>query len=162
VSSALLRIPPPVVYIAAFLVGVGVQRILPAPAVPSGLVGWNQAVGAALLAFGLVLGPANALMFLVRGTTLNPMRAPARLFTGGVYRFSRNPMYIGLLLIYAGVALLQWQLWALLLIGVPFWAVDRVYVPLEEQRMLSEFGADYAEYCSRVGRWLTITARSAD
>ena len=163
-SSVLLRIPPPLVYIAAFLVGVGVQRLLPVPAVPPELVGWNQAVGAVLLTFGFVLGPANALMFLLRGTTLNPLRAPARLFTGGAYRFSRNPMYIGLLLIYAGVALLHWQLWALLLIWIPFGVVDRVYVPFEEQRMLNEFGADYASYCGRVGRWLTIAglACSAD
>ena len=155
-SSVLLRIPPPLVYIAAFLIGTGVQRLLPAPAAPPELVGWNEAAGAVLLTMGFVLGPANALMFLVRGTTLNPLRAPARLFTGGAYRFSRNPMYIGLLLIYAGVALLHWQLCALLLIWIPFVVVDRVYIPFEEQRMLNEFGADYASYCRRVGRWLTI------
>ncbi|RQP26010.1 methyltransferase family protein [Piscinibacter terrae] len=163
-GSVLLRIPPPLVYVAAFLLGFGLQRLLPAPAAPPGLVDWSQAVGAVLLTLGVVLGPANALMFLFRGTTLNPVRTPTRLFTGGVYRFSRNPMYIGLLLIYAGVALLHWQLYALLLIWIPFGVVDRVYIPFEEQRMLNEFGADYASYCGRVGRWLTIArpAGSAD
>jgi protein-S-isoprenylcysteine O-methyltransferase Ste14 len=163
-GSVLLRIPPPLIYIAAFLLGFGLQRLLPAPAAPPGLVDWSQAVGAVVLTFGVVLGPANALMFLVRGTTLNPVRTPTRLFTGGVYRFSRNPMYIGLLLIYAGVALLHWQLWALLLIWIPFGVVDRIYIPFEEQRMRNEFGADYASYCRRVRRWLTIArpARPAD
>lgn len=155
-GSVLLRIPPPLVYVATFLSGFGLQRILPAPAAPPGLVDWSQAIGAVLLTFGIVLGPANALMFLARGTTLNPVRTPTRLFTGGVYRFSRNPMYIGLLLIFAGVALLHWQLCALLLIWIPFVVVDRVYIPFEERRMLNEFGADYASYCRRVGRWLTI------
>jgi len=154
-GSVLLRIPPPLVYVAPFLLGFGLQRLLPPLAAPPWLADWSQAAGAVLLAFGVVLGPANALMFLARGTTLNPVRTPARLFTGGVYRFTRNPMYIGLLLIYAGVALLHWQLCALLLIWIPFVVVNRVYIPFEEQRMLTEFGDDYASYCGRVGRWLS-------
>ena len=93
-------------------------------------------------------------MFLFRGTTLNPAGSPKRLFTGGLYRISRNPMYLGLLLIYAGVALVQWQLWALLLMLVPFLVVDRIYIPAEEQRMSAVFGQPYERYCKRVRRWL--------
>lgn len=74
--------------------------------------------------------------------------------TGGVYRLSRNPMYLGLLLVYAGVALLQWQIWALVLIALPFAAVDRVYIPVEERRMMEAFGEAYIGYCGRVRRWL--------
>ena len=154
VQSVLLRIPPPLVYIAAFLLGIGIDFLLPVHGASPGLKGPAHAAGAFLLAMGVLLGPANALMFLFRGTTLNPARAPRRLFTGGVYRVSRNPMYLGLLLVYAGVALLQWQLWALLLIALPFAAVDRVYIPVEEKRMSEAFGEAYMSYCGRVRRWL--------
>ena len=152
--AVLLRTPPPVIYVAAFLLGIGIERLLPRGAPPSLLADAHRPVGAILLAIGIVLGPANALMFLIRGTTLNPAGSPRRLFTGGLYRFSRNPMYLGLLLVYAGVAVLNWQLWALLLVWLPFLAVDRVYIPREERQMLEIFGAQYEAYRQQVRRWL--------
>lgn len=155
-ASALLRIPPPLVYVAAFLLGVGLQRLVPVPLSPAVHGSTVRTAGAALLAFGILLGPINALMFLVRGTTLNPADAPRRLFTGGLYRLTRNPMYIGLLLVYTGVAALSAQPWALVLIAIPFVAVDRVYIPCEERRMAAAFGAEYLAYCRRVRRWLGV------
>lgn len=68
-----------------------------------------QAIGAVMLALLILLGPANALMFVTRGTTLNAAHAPKRLFTGGIYRITRNPICIGLLLVYAGAALVHAQ-----------------------------------------------------
>jgi protein-S-isoprenylcysteine O-methyltransferase Ste14 len=157
----LLRIPPPLVYIVVFLVGVGIDTVIPIPRMSSELERSCALMGATVLALGVLLGPANALMFLFRGTTLNPVGSPTRLFTGGVYRISRNPMYLGLLMIYAGVALLQWQLWALLLILVPFFVVDRIYIPAEERRMLEVFGEQYERYCKRVMRWLGTTSENS-
>src|SRR5690606_13469493 len=92
VHGLLLRVPPPLVYVASFLIGVGVQRLLPPPPIGPGFEDGVRAAGALLLGVGVLFGPANALMFLLRGTTLNPARSPSRLFTGGVYRISRNPM----------------------------------------------------------------------
>jgi len=152
--DALLRIPPPLVYVAVFLVGVAIDAVLPTPPIPGELERSRELVGAAILALGVLLGPANALMFLFRGTTLNPVGSPKRLFTGGVYRVSRNPMYLGLLMIYVGVALVQWQLWAFLLVLIPFLVVDRIYIPAEEQRMSEAFGEPYERYSKRVRRWL--------
>lgn len=146
--GVLLRVPPPLVCVAAFLAGMGLQRLVPLPA-PA----WHEA-GAVLLALGILPGPANALMFLARGTTLDPARPPRRLFTGGLYRFTRNPMYIGLLLVHAGVALLQAQPWALLFVVLPWAVVNRIYIPCEEQRMAEAFGEPYLAYCRRVRRWL--------
>jgi protein-S-isoprenylcysteine O-methyltransferase Ste14 len=159
--TALLRIPPPLVYVAVFLIGVGIDAVLPTPAISVALERPRELTGAAILAVGLLLGPANALMFLFRGTTLNPVGSPKRLFTGGVYRVSRNPMYLGLLMIYAGIALLRWQLWALLLIVVPFFVVDRIYIPSEERRMSDAFGEPYERYRKRVRRWLGTASESS-
>jgi protein-S-isoprenylcysteine O-methyltransferase Ste14 len=158
--SLLLKIPPPAIYVAVFLAGVGVQQLAPWPWTAAGGPETLEAIGGALIVLGILLAPANALMFLVRGTTLNPNRAPARLFTGGVYRFTRNPMYLGLLLVYTGVALLKAQGWALLLLPVPFLVVDRVYIPCEERHLAQTFGADYRRYCARVRRWLGVRRRS--
>ena len=65
-------------------------------------------------------------------------------------------MYIGLLLVYAGLALLHAQGWALLLIAIPFVVVDRIYIPSEEQRLADTFGATYLAYCRRVRRWIGV------
>jgi protein-S-isoprenylcysteine O-methyltransferase Ste14 len=151
---ALLRIPPPIVCVAAFPIGVSIEALLPTPRISAEFERPRELIGASILTLGALLGPANALMFLLRGTTLNPVDSPKRLFTGGVYQISRNPMYLGLLLIYAGIALLRWQLWALLLIVIPFFVVDRIYIPTEEQRMFEAFGEAYERYRKRVRRWL--------
>ena len=159
--SPLLRIPPPLVYVAVFLIGVGIGAVLPTPRISAELERPRELMGAAILALGVLLGPANALMFLFRGTTLNPVGSPKRLFTGGVYRISRNPMYLGLLMIYAGIGLVRWQPWALLLVVIPFFVVDRIYIPAEEQRMSESFGEPYERYRARVRRWLgTLPASS--
>ena len=157
-SALLLRLPPPLVCVAAFLLGVGLQRLVPAP-LPARLETPVQAIGGVVLLLGILLGPVNALMFLLRGTTLNPARAPKRLFTGGIYRITRNPMYIGLLLVYAGVALFHAQAWALLLISIPIVLVDRIYIPFEEQRLADTFGTAYLAYCQRVRRWMGVRRR---
>jgi protein-S-isoprenylcysteine O-methyltransferase Ste14 len=154
-ATLLLRLPPPLVYVAAFLLGVGLQRLMPVLFAPR-LETLLQGIGALVLTLGILLGPVNALMFLLRGTTLNPAQPPNRLFTGGIYRLTRNPMYIGLLLVYAGLALLHAQAWALLLIVVPTVVVDRIYIPFEEQQLTSTFGAAYLSYCKRVRRWLGV------
>jgi protein-S-isoprenylcysteine O-methyltransferase Ste14 len=152
--AALLRIPPPLIYVAVFLIGMGIEAVLPTPRMSAELERARELMGASVLALGALLGPVNALMFLLRGTTLNPVGSPKRLFTGGVYRISRNPMYLGLLLIYAGIALLRWQLWPLLLIFIPFFVVDRIYIPAEEQKMFEAFGEPYVRYRERVRRWV--------
>ena len=159
--TALFRTPPPLVYVAVFLIGVGINALLPVPRIPGELEGLREWTGVATPALGVLLGPVNASMFLVRGTTLNPVGSPRRLFTGGVYRISRDPMYLGLLMIYAGIALVRWQVWALLMIVIPFLVVDRIYIPAEEQRMSEAFGAPYERYRLRVRRWLGIGPESS-
>lgn len=149
----LLGVPPPLIFVASFLLGVGLQRFVPVPFAAQ-LETILQGIGAVVLALGVLLGAVNALMFIVRGTTLNPRRAPSRLFTGGIYRLTRNPMYIGLSLVYAGLALLHAQAWAFLLIVVPMALVDRIYIPFEEQQLTASFGTAYLSYCRRVRRWM--------
>ena len=157
-ATLVSRLPPPLIYVAAFLLGVGLQWLVPVP-FATHLETALQGIGAVVLALGVVLGPLNALMFISRGTTLNPARAPSRLFTGGIYRLTRNPMYIGLSLVYAGLALLHAQAWALLLIIIPMTLVDRIYIPFEEQQLTDTFGTAYLSYCQRVRRWAGVKGR---
>jgi|SRR5271166_1291986 len=146
-------VPPPVAYIATFLVGWGVSRVVNwAPA-------WIEAppvraLGLAIAIAGLALGAFAGWLFLSRRTTFIPAGQPARLVDGGVYAWTRNPMYVGLTLIYAGTALALGQVFTLALVVLPWAVVNWIVIPFEEARLRATFGQDYAEYCRRVRRWL--------
>ena len=88
------------------------------------------------------------------GTTANPAGGTTALVSEGPYRFSRNPMYIGLALLTTGAALFFDSLWPLLFL--PFVVlVVRAHVVLPEERYLeSKFGQSYRDYKARVRRWI--------
>lgn len=158
--KAVMLIPPPLVYVAAFAAGLLVQRVVPIH-VDLAEGGWidraMSVIAGATILFGLVLGPLNAIRFLVRRTTLNPNKQPSVFLTEGIYRVSRNPMYLGLFLIYVGVAILHRVAWPLVTTAVPFLLLDRIVIPFAESQMADRYGASYADYCSRVRRWLTVS-----
>ncbi len=160
IRRAVMVIPPPLFYVAAFALGVLVER-----ATSLTYLGYAKggaiaqvlalAAGASLLV-GVVLGPLNAVRFLIRRTTLNPNKQASAFLTRGMYRVSRNPMYLGLFLIYIGIAILSGHTWPLATVAIPFLVLDRIVVPFEERQMEERYGSAYREYCSRVRRWLTL------
>jgi protein-S-isoprenylcysteine O-methyltransferase Ste14 len=78
---------------------------------------------------------------------------PQRLVGDGLYRYTRNPMYLGHLIFMAGLALTFWSWLALVILIVNLFWFDR-RVRGDEQRLLQRFGPAYAEYCGRVKRWI--------
>ncbi len=152
-TSALeLKLPPPLVTVLVALLIYGGQRITPSSLSVSVAPGW------ALLPLGvsLLLAVMAVAHFFRAGTTVHP-HCPEKsscLVAHGVYRFSRNPMYLSLLLILIAWSMyLGWLLaplgWALFL----FW-ITRFQI-LPEERMLKRlFGQEYSSYCQRVRRWL--------
>jgi protein-S-isoprenylcysteine O-methyltransferase Ste14 len=86
--------------------------------------------------------------------TLNTAGPSAALVISGPYRFSRNPMYLGLALLFTGVAVMLGVVWALLFV-IPLILYIQVRVIIPEERYLQRaFGDDYRAYCSQVRRWL--------
>jgi protein-S-isoprenylcysteine O-methyltransferase Ste14 len=147
-----LPVPPPVFFVASFLLGVALERGLPPPARPQ--AEWFPWITFAVLGCGFLLAPLNAVRFLVRRTTLNPNRVAHRLFTGGIYAFSRNPMYVGMFLIYSGVALKLWHPGAFATIWIPFLILNQFVVPYEEKLIAAKFGGEFETYRARVRRWV--------
>ena len=148
-----LLIPPPVL-LAVFAAAMwAIDRALPGARAAWSLLG---PVAVALLAIGLLLMAAAVAALAAAKTTVNPLK-PARaskLVTGGVFRLSRNPIYLGDLLVLAAFAVWLGQPVDLALL-VPFVAyLDRYQIRPEEQALRARFGDDYAAYCSRVRRWL--------
>jgi protein-S-isoprenylcysteine O-methyltransferase Ste14 len=74
--------------------------------------------------------------------------------TWGPYRFTRNPMYVGLTIAYLGEALLLHQLWPVVLLPLVIAYVHWIVIPLEESKLQEAFGDHYVQYRARVGRWV--------
>ncbi len=152
-----VRVPPPLAALVAVGLGFGLDALWPAPLSLIGLAlpwGLRLALGAGLLLAGLGLAFACFLRFRAADTAIEPWKPASALVAQGPYRFSRNPIYLGLMLCLAGVGAMANSLWILAML-LPLWAFLRVAViALEERYLESRFGEDYRLYCSRVRRWL--------
>ena len=148
-----LKIPPPVV---AVLVGTGMWFASPYPVPPEFpfLLRLVAFIVIALAGGGIAL--AGDLAFKRASTTINPFRPQntTALVTTGVYRRTRNPMYVGLTLVLLGWAAFLVSAWALLGPVVFVLYITRFQIAPEERVLSAKFGAEYAAYRSRVRRWL--------
>ncbi|MGB8274323.1 MAG: isoprenylcysteine carboxylmethyltransferase family protein [Alphaproteobacteria bacterium] len=144
--------PPPLVFLAALAAGFLLEWAWPTSfdAHISGLRG----AGFVLRALGASLIAAGIWAFRRAGTDFHPYRPATRLITDGVFRYSRNPLYVSLTLIYLGLAFLHGGLWPLAAL-VPALAVFRYGVVAREEAYLErKFGDAYRSYKNRVRRWL--------
>lgn len=146
-------VPPPIIGLLFGLAMWGLARGAPdyAGAFP------GQLWAAALIAgAGLAIDLVSIGAFFKRKTTVNPL-TPAKtnaLVIDGLYRFSRNPMYLGLLMILAGWALYLGNILNVALLGLFVWAINELQIKPEEKALREKFGADYDAYCKRVRRWI--------
>jgi protein-S-isoprenylcysteine O-methyltransferase Ste14 len=146
-----VRIPPPAIYFAVFLIGLLLQARWPLPFLTPPV-----ALGAGAL---LILGGAGLIgtsipTMLRRGGTLNTNAASQRLVTTGVYGYSRNPMYLGLVLLYSGIACAFGATWASLLLPLLVLHTQVLVIAREEHFLEGVFGDAYRRYRARVRRWL--------
>jgi protein-S-isoprenylcysteine O-methyltransferase Ste14 len=143
--------PPPLLYGAALVIGAGLEWFWPTAI---GL-GWLPLVlGAILILAGLAIALLGALALRRAGTAIPPNLPTTELVTDGPYRWSRNPLYLALTLIYAGVGLIADDLWILMLL-VPLLLLIHWGVVVREERYLeAKFGEAYRRYKERVRRWL--------
>jgi protein-S-isoprenylcysteine O-methyltransferase Ste14 len=145
------RVFPPVYLLAAILGMIALHRFLPGAIVLPGPWRW---LGLAPFLGGLVLGVAAARLFAKHKTTIKPGDTSTYLLTSGPYRFSRNPIYLGMVLALSGVAAMLGSLTPWLLVPVFVWLLHRNVIPVEEKMMAAAFRAEYGQYCERVRRWL--------
>jgi protein-S-isoprenylcysteine O-methyltransferase Ste14 len=116
-----------------------------------GIAFWPGTV-IALAGAALMLAAVPA--FVRARTTIVPHEPPRMLITGGVYRLTRNPIYLGDALILTGL-ILRWGAWpSLLLVPVFVWIITRRFIEPEEARLRAAFGAAFDDWAGRVRRWL--------
>ncbi len=147
------KIPPPVVAVAAAIIIWGISRLAPQMVMPSG-VQW--ALSLAIVAAGVACSVAGVLSFRHARTTLNPTKPEeaSSLIRTGIYRFTRNPMYLGLSLVLVAWAIFLSSAWALLGVAAFVLYMSRFQIAPEERALSKLFGSEYESYKARVRRWL--------
>ena len=143
--------PPPLIYAVALVAGLLANRPRPTPFLPRALskvLGWPLVVG------GLVLGLWGFREMRRAGTNVDPYHPTTAIVAGGPYAFTRNPLYVGMALIYAGISARANALSAALLLPVVLHLVDRGVIKREERYLEGKFGDEYLQYKGRVRRWI--------
>jgi protein-S-isoprenylcysteine O-methyltransferase Ste14 len=145
---------PPILYLASLILGLVLDQVLPLPlAWPETGVGrWVLGGGAILLGAAIM---AAGIRNFSRAATPVPSNQPVRaLVTTGIHGLSRNPIYVGMFLIYAGIAVAAHSTWVLVL-ALPLAVALRYGVVAREEAYLERrFGDAYRDYKARVRRWL--------
>lgn len=145
------RMYPPMYLGLAILLMVGLHRFLPVRQ----LIDWPlRYVGVAIMALGLLVGLTARIMFARAGTAIKPFEESTKLIIVGPYRFTRNPIYLSMVTLLVGTAVLLGSLTPFLVVPAFFFIIKRDFVPVEEAMLATTFGAEYDAYRSRVRRWL--------
>ena len=143
--------PPPLIYAGALLLGILANRLSPIPFLPRGL---SRALGWPLIVGGLVVGSLGVREMNRAGTNVDPYRPATAIVTGGPYRFTRNPLYLSMTLIYCGITARANALPAALLLPFVFRLMRRGVIEREERYLERKFGDEYLSYKARVRRWV--------
>ena len=143
--------PPPLIFLAGLAVGFGLEALLPGSSVPDA-VAWI--LGGALLRGGHRAAVLLRARLQQRQTPANPWRPTTAIATDGPYRLTRNPAYVGMALVYIGIALCSQALWVLLPLPVVLAIIDRGVIAREERYLERKFGQEYLDYKQNVRRWV--------
>lgn len=115
---------------------------------------WADFLGGVLIGGAVVLFALSIMEFRKHATTVLPHETPSALIQTGIYKRSRNPIYLADVLLLAGF-ILRWDaVLALPLIPIFLWTLERRFVLAEEKKLRRQFRIQYAAYCNKTRRWL--------
>ncbi len=152
-DSANVRFPPPLIYLGGLALGVIAGRVLNLPRSgiePDAL----RTIGLIVMLIGVTVSFSGAGLFLRNHTAIIPHKPARRLVTTGIYRWTRNPMYLGFAVFYCGVAIIFDSFLALLLLPVVILIIQKQVIAKEEAYLKRAFGDEYCVYKARVRRWI--------
>lgn len=150
-DHAQLPVPPPLAYLVAAVLGVGLDLALPLPVAPMAV---GVVAGAALIVLAAALLGWAARTMVAAGEHPDPQRPTTAIVTTGPYRVTRNPIYVAMALFTVGVALLVNSGWGLALVVPALIATHYLAIAREERYLEGKLGDEYRSYRGRVRRWI--------
>ena len=146
--------PPPLIALAAFLLGLALDWLMPAYLLAVMLsFGVRILLGVELVAVGCALAIVGRNTFVHSGTEVNPYRASSALVTTGIYAYVRNPMYVGLAFIVSGLGIAFASDWTFVMLVASALVIHFGVVKREERYLETKFGDVYRDYKARVPRY---------
>ncbi len=141
---------PPTYLVVSIVAAVGAHLLFPL----AKLIGfpWNMA-GVLFLGIGAFLNLAADKAFKMTNTTVKPYEESSTLITSGVFRICRHPMYLGMVLILLGIAVLLGSLAPLIVAVIFALVMEKRFIGVEEEMMETTFGEQYRDYKQRVRKW---------
>jgi protein-S-isoprenylcysteine O-methyltransferase Ste14 len=154
-DGAAVRIIPPLVPLLTILAGIGLNRLWPLDMTSALPAPWRYWIGGILVSAAvLLLGAWPVVLFRRSGQSEIPWTPTTSIVEHGPYRHTRNPMYLMMVCVCLGVAVIVANFWILLLTPLCALLLHRLAILPEEEYLERKFGPDYLEYKSRVRRWL--------
>ena len=149
------RIPwPPILLVATLAFAIALQWLAPLPWIYGFAALEATALGLTMIVAAFAIDIWAALVFRSHKTTIMPHQASTRLVTRGPFRFSRNPIYVGNLMVVAGLGLVLSNLWLLIATPILGFALTKLAIRREERHMEALFGDQWRDYRTRVRRWI--------
>ena len=144
------NILPPTWLLIAMLAMLGLHFLFPAARIIPRF--WNLS-GLVFIILGLAMNLVADGAFKQARTTVKPFQESSVLVTNGVFRISRNPMYLGFVLILTGIAVLLRSLSPYLIIFAFVFLIDKTYISVEERMLAEKFGLEWEAYKGKTRRW---------
>ncbi len=143
--------PPPLIYAGTLAAGLISNALFRVPFLPRGV---GRLIGLPLVLGGLAVGLLGVREMKRAGTNVDPREPTTAIVTGGPYRFTRNPLYLSMTLMYGGITAIANALPAAILLPVALAVMRRGVIEREERYLEGKFGDEYLDYKAQVRRWL--------
>ena len=153
-SNPGVRFPPPILFVLGIGVAWLVGRVVPLPLVPDIFRPVSLVAGYVAMVLASATITWAMLTFRRADTGIYPNQPATCIVARGPYRFSRNPMYVGLTVLNLGIALVANTMWMIAALPIVLWILTVLVIRREEAYLSSAFGESYAEYRQSVRRWL--------
>ena len=150
-DTAGVLLPPPFIFLAGLAIGSAAEWLWPAPLLPQSV---QYAVGFSLMAVSAVIASLGFREFFRHRTPVEPHKPTESIITSGPFRYSRNPLYLSLTLLYAGIAVAVDGIWILVLLAPVLIILHHGVILREEAYLERKFPDVYPAYKARVRRWL--------
>ena len=154
-DHAAVRFPPPLVPVLTILIGYGIEKVFPLIAASTVSSAVRIGVGGSIVAISVAwLGVWPIVLFRRSGQDPKPWTATPGLLIEGPYKFTRNPMYLMMVLVCQGVGVILASAWVLLVSWLCGWVIYLTAIRHEEAYLEHKFGDSYRRYKKQVRRWV--------
>ena len=152
-DSVAIRIPPPLFFFVCLGFGLLLEYFLPIHPISLSLIP-RVIVGCIFILISGYFAVSAFVVLIKNKTTFDPSKSTTKIVTDGSFRFSRNPLYLSLLLLLFGIAVLMFSIWLFFTIPILYILFLFKAVKPEESYLSQKFGEEYLEYSAKVRRWV--------